>query len=503
MQRTTSQGRVRSYFIALLACVLTAAVAGPLQYMLDVPNIVMLFLLTVFLVAWKLGRGPALMAAFLSVALFDFFFVPPHLSFAVSDVQYLVTFVVMLAVGLITAQLTAGLHRQAEIAAQQERQARGLYELARELAGAVSREQVQTAVNAYLKGDGLAATLHLLDEGEALPLLRADPLSSNLARLAMDRGEPVEADALGVPTLFLPLKAPMRTRGVITVTERDPTAASLQGDRALLMTVASLVAIAIERLHYVDVLQTTELQVSSERLRSSVLSALSHDLRTPLAALVGMADSLAVAQETGANAGREMACAIRDQARALSNLLGNLLDMARLSAGKVELHKEWQLFEDVIGASLRLIEPALTQRPIKVTLERNLPLVEFDAVLLERVVCNLIENAAKYSAAGSPIEVRAFVQDDSACIEVCDQGPGFPADRVERLFEMFVRGAPESATPGVGLGLAICRAIVDAHQGTIAASNQPAGGACVTVRLPLGTPPAIEVEEDSVSRQPS
>lgn len=492
--------RPRAYAGAVAACLLTAGVAGPLQHVLDLANIVMLFLLTVFLVARWLGRGPAVMAAFLCVALFDVFFVPPRFSFAVSDVQYLVTFAVMLAVGLVTAELTTGLKRQAEVAQQKERHARGLYELARDLAGAISCEQLEAALGRYLDGWGFQATLHLLDDEEQLPSLAGKTLPLRLALMAIVQGEPVEMDDPGdISRLVMPLKGPMRVRGVMIVAATDP--ANLELERQLLGTVASLVALTVERLHYVEVAQASQIEVTSERLRSSVLSALSHDLRTPLTALVGMADSLALSRESMSDTIRGMAASIRDQARAMSHLLGNLLDMARLHAGKVQLRREWQLFEDVISAGLHLLRPTLGNRPIQVILPPDMPLVEFDAVLLERVVCNLVENAAKYSPAGLPIEIRTFVEDDWACISVCDQGPGFPPDQLERVFGMFERGQAESSVPGVGLGLAISRAIVEAHGGTITAANRPEGGACVTLRLPLGTPPTIEAEPSEIEEE--
>ncbi|MBS1190533.1 MAG: kdpD [Rhodocyclaceae bacterium] len=492
--------RGKAYAWALAASLLTAGVATLLRHVLDLANIVMLFLLTVFLVARWLGRGPAVMATFLSVALFDVFFVPPRFSFAVSDVQYLVTFAVMLAVGLVTAELTTGLKHQAEVALQKERDAHGLYELARDLAGVIGLEQLEAALGRYLSGLGFEAALHFLDDQGHLPSLADKPLPLRLALMATAQGEPVEMDDPGdLSRLVIPLKGPMRVRGVMIVGAAD--LANLATDRQLLGTVASLVALTVERLHYVDVAQASQIEVTSERLRSSVLSALSHDLRTPLTALVGMADSLALSRETMSEATRSLAAGIRDQARAMSHLLGNLLDMARLHAGKVQLRREWQLFEDVVSASLHLLRPNLGDHPVQVGLPPDMPLVEFDAVLLERVVCNLVENAAKYSPPGSSIEIRAFVDGDRAGISVCDQGRGFPPGQLERVFGLFERGQAESSTPGVGLGLAISRAIVEAHGGTIVAANRPEGGACVTLRLPLGTPPAIEAEPSEIQEK--
>lgn len=489
----------RNYALAVFACALTAGMAMPLRPLFDLANIVMLFLLTVFLVALRLGRGPAILAAFLSVVLFDVLFVPPRFSLEVANAQYLLTFAVMLTVGLITAHLTADLRRRARAAHEREVQAHSLYELARELAGLIANEQVAEALDRYLGASACRGELHLLDRQGNIPSLAHDALSLRLALTAIAQGELAEMDEMaeeeGVPArgfrFFVPLNGPMRVRGVMIVSARRERR---DGDRQLFSTVASLVALTVERLHYVEVAHATQMEINAERLRNSVLSALSHDMRTPLTALVGLADSLVMTRDPMSEGGRATAAAIRDSARAMSHMLSNLLDMARLQAGKFQLRREWQLFEDVVSASLNLLRPILEGRPVQVDLPPDLPLVEFDAVLLERVVCNLLENAAKYSPAGSPIEIRAFIEGPWAGIAVSDRGSGFPAGETERVFGMFERGVAESATPGVGLGLAICRAIVEAHGGTIAAANRPDGGACVTFRLPAGTPPAIEEE---------
>jgi two-component system sensor histidine kinase KdpD len=236
----------------------------------------------------------------------------------------------------------------------------------------------------------------------------------------------------------------------------------------------------------------------SERLRSSILSAVSHDLRTPLTALVGLADALAVGRPPLPGPQRESAEAIRNQAIRLSGLVGNLLDMARLNAGEVKLRREWQPLEEVIGSSIKLLEKILLDHPVSVKLAAGLPLLEFDAVLIERVFCNLLENAAKYSPPGARIEITARRLDAAVETAVCDEGPGIAAGHADDIFDMFVRGTRESALPGVGLGLAICRTIVEAHGGAIVASNRPQSGACFVFTLPTGNPPVIEAEEAHV-----
>jgi two-component system sensor histidine kinase KdpD len=293
---------------------------------------------------------------------------------------------------------------------------------------------------------------------------------------------------------YLPLKAPMRTRGVLAVLPREqPWLPSPEQER-LLETCATLVAIAVERVHYIEVAQEALVQMESERLRNGLLAALSHDLRTPLTALVGLADSLSLGGALPP-AQAELAQAIRGEAMRTSALVHNLLDMARLQSGQVTLKKEWQPLEEVVGAALQARASVLAQHRVRVDLPADLPLLEFDAVLMERVFCNLIENAAKYTPPGSLIEIGARREAERVLVSVSDNGPGLPPGKEAGLFEKFTRGQDESAIPGVGLGLAIVRAIVDAHKGKVWAENRSDGpGARFVFTLPLGQPPALPTE---------
>jgi two-component system sensor histidine kinase KdpD len=497
---TTSGSSVKNYVLAVLACGLTTLVATPLREQLELANTVMLFLLAVALIAARLGKGPAILASFLCVVLFDVFFVPPRLSFAVSDGKYLVTFAVMLAVALIIGQLTTGLRRQAEEAGRREQQTRALYELAVELAGALSLQQVVQATRHFFRYHlGTEAVLLFPDGKGALGGQPADGAQTlivepHVARTVYDSGEPAAFGGLGSGNdqpWYFPLRGSTRTRGVLAVAAGGTPA---RHDRPLLETVSALVATAVERLHFVDVAHVSQVEMVSERLRSSILSALAHDIRTPLTALYGTADSLALTRPPLPEPIRETVEALREQAFRLSGLVSNLLDMARLQAGKVTLRKEWQPLEEVVGASIKLLGPALTDHPVTVSLPADLPLLEFDAVLMERVFCNLLENAAKYSPPGSAIEITACSIGDMVEVSVLDKGKGFPGDKLERVFELFERGTAESTVPGVGLGLAICRAIIDAHGGRIRAVNQAGGGGCVTFSLWRGDPPKVPDE---------
>jgi len=494
-----------AYLKAAAVCAAATALATPLTQVVELTNIAMLFLLAVLIVAVNLGRGPALAAAFFAVGAFDFFFVPPRFTFAVSDAKFVLTFAVMFIVALIVGQLTARYKRNAEVATRREARARALYEMARDLSAALLPVQIEEACDRFLGVEfGAQAVLLLADLDDRLqdtttklgaggtPLIDA-----GVARWSFDHGEAagLTTDTLpGSPLLYLPLKAPMRTRGVLAIAPRDPLRVQGPEARRQLETFASLVAIAVERMHYVEVAQNTLLQMESESLRNSLLAAISHDLRTPLAVLVGLAESMHLTQPPPTAAQASIAAALKEEALRMSAQVNNLLDMARLQAGKVRLNRQWQPLEEVVGSALKATETALAAHPLRVSLPEDLPLLEFDAVLIERVLCNLLENAAKYTPPGTRIDIGAASAAQAVEVWVEDTGPGLPKGREDTLFQKFERGTRESATAGVGLGLAICHAIVEAHGGKIRAENRAMGGARFVFSLPRGTPPTVSAE---------
>ena len=489
------------YAWSALICGAVTLAAAPLTPLLSNANIVMVFLLAVVGVAVRFGRGPAVLASLLTVGMFDFFYVPPRFSFNVSDAQYLLTFAVMLAVALVIGQLTAGLKFQARVARLREERVRAMYAMSRDLSGALMPEQIAEIGARFMKSEfGASAALLIPDLADRLH----DPVRSEGQPAAMDVGvaqwafDHDEAAGHGTntlaasPVLYVPLKAPMRMRGVLAVSADDPGRLAGPEQRRLLDTCASLLAISLERIHYVDVARTVTVQMESERLRNSLLAAISHDLRTPLAALVGMAESLAMMKLPDTSAELETAHRIKDAAMRMNSMVSNMLDMARLQSGMVQLNRQWQPFEEVVGTALKAMSGVLDDRPVKVALADDLPLVDIDAVLFERVLCNLLENAAKYTAPGSPVAIGARAVGELVVITVDDAGPGLPKGKEAAIFDMFERGRKESSTPGVGLGLAICRAIVEAHGGKIRGETRPQGGARFTIELPRGTPPCLE-----------
>ncbi len=493
------------YAWAAITCVAVTLFSMPLASRFDPSNIVAIFILAVVVVGVRWGRGPAALAAVLSVCGFDFFFVPPRFSFAVSDVQYLVTFCVMLAVGLITGQLTAGQRFQARVASHRAERAGSLYEFARELSAAVQVEQVvkisDDSIQRTFRAD---AALLLPDAGGRLTAAANSNADAGLAleigtaQWAFDRGQPAGfgTDTLpGSEVLYIPLRAPTKARGVLAVKAHNRRLLRIPEQRQLLDTFAALIAIALERVHYVGVAQNALLKMESERLRNSLLAALSHDLRTPLTVLVGLAESLALTAPKLSGVQQETAEAIQDEAHRMSTMVSNLLDMARIESGEVTLNLQWQPLEEVVGAALEAARGMLQRHTVVVNLPRDLPLVKFDAVLIERVLVNLFENVSKYTPPGSTVTLSAQVIGDQLSVSVADNGPGLPLGREEAVFQKFTRGERESSTPGVGLGLSICRAIIESHQGKITAASRPGGGATFTFTLPLGQPPpALEPE---------
>ncbi|MGE5155050.1 MAG: two-component system sensor histidine kinase KdpD [Bdellovibrio bacteriovorus] len=497
----SAKNRWPGYLWAALVCAVTTALAWASLPWFDLANIIMLYLVGVVLVAGWLGRGPAILGSFLSVLAFDVFFVPPSFSLSVEDSRHLLTFAIMLAVALTISNVAAGMRYQARVALYRERRTRALNELGRELAGALMVEQILEAAQRHLEGVFQSKACILLPDAEekvgCRPAAQGLPLDSAIAQWVYDHQQPAGLGTqtlAGAPMHYRPLKAPMRTRGVLALLPSQRRLIFLPEQARLLETMAGQIALALERVHYVEVAQDALVRMESERMRNSLLAALSHDLRTPLTVLAGLADSLELAGPPLPPAQAEIARTIRGEALRTSVLVSNLLEMARLQQGNVRLKREWQTLEEVLGSALQTLAGPLARHEVHVDLPANLPLLEIDTALMERVFCNLLENAAKYTPIGSRIEVAARLDRDRVTISVSDTGPGLPLGREEALFDTFTRGEEESPVSGVGLGLAIVRAIVHAHKGTVRGENRPEGGARFVISLPVGEPPTVPGE---------
>jgi two-component system sensor histidine kinase KdpD len=501
----TGARKLQPYLLAAAACAMTTLLTHLLVPFFDLPNVVMVFLLAVVGVAVWLGRGPAVLAAIVSVAAFDFFFVPPRVSFAVSDVQYLLTFAVMLVVGLVTGQLTAGLRFQARVATHRAERSRALFEAAWDLSNVVNVEQAVGVTQVVIAREFRARVLvYTLDSADRLqpPHVDADTVTGvdlGTAQWTLDHNEPagLGTDTLsGSAWLYLPLKTTVRSRGVLAIQPDQPRFLLVPEQRQQLETFAALTAMALERVHYVAVARAATVQIESERLRNSLLSALSHDLRTPLTALVAMADTLMCSQPALSEGQKSLAEGIRERTLRMAAMVTNLLDMARIQSGEVRLRVEWQSIEELIGSALKAAQGSLGMRMVEVRIDPDVPLVQCDAVLIERVLANLLENVGKYTPGSSAVEIQARRDDREVRVSVRDHGPGVPLGQEEKIFEKFTRGNTESVTPGVGLGLAICRAIIEAHGGRIRVEHSHPHGATFTFTLPAGTPPSVDLSGD-------
>jgi two-component system sensor histidine kinase KdpD len=492
---------------AVVATAICTGVAWLMFDHFDLANLIMVYLLGVVVVAARYGRSPSVLSSVLSVVLFDFFFVPPRFSFAVSDSQYLVTFAVMLLVALVISSMTASTRHQAKIASHRERRIASLYAMSRELAATRGEEnilgitvkhvaEVFEAQAVILLPDATGRIGYPEREGIAQSCHGSD---LSVAQWVFDHGQMAGqgTDTLpGGEMVYIPLNASSGMIGVLALLPLNPARIALPEQQRLLETFTSQIALALERVKLAAEAHNAQLKIETEQLRNTLLSAISHDLRTPLAAIVGASSSLVRDGDKLDNRARlELGQAIYDEAIRMAGLANNLLDLARLEAGAVVLNRQWQPLEEVVGGALAGLSWRMENHPVSVKLPRDLPLVEIDSMLIERVFANLLENAVKYTPPGTAIEISAAVDRNDMVVTVSDRGRGIPAGEEKRIFEKFHRVATEGNQGGAGLGLTICLSIVEAHGGRIWADNSPAGGAAFHFTLPLTEPPVIEHEE--------
>ncbi len=470
-------------------------------------NLIMVYLLGTVLAAWRLGRAPSILVSVLSVAAFDFFFVTPYLTFAVSDTQYLVTFAVMLAVAVVISTLTTRVRAQAEASRQRERRTAALYSMTRDLVSQQGLDELLRAATRHIAevfGSRVAVYLpgpdgQLVRRAGELAAGSGDANELGVARWVQEHGQMAgrgSATLPGARALYLPLLAARGTVGVLGVETTAETLATPE-QLHLLETIAAQAALAIERVALVDEAQQASIRSETERLRNSLLSAVSHDLRTPLATITGSASAL-VEQEAGLDAAarRELAQAIQEEAERLNRLVHNLLEMTRLESGGIRVRKDWEPLEEVVGSALARVEKRLGARRVDIQLAPDLPLVPLDPLLIEQVLINLLDNAIKYAPGDTPIEISASADEHAVRVTVADRGPGFAPGEETRVFDKFYRGQEAGARSGAGLGLAIARGIVEVHGGEITAEPRPGGGALFRFTLPLAAkPPEIRSDD--------
>jgi two-component system sensor histidine kinase KdpD len=469
---------------------------------LSLTDVAMVYLLGAGVVASGFGRGPSILAAFLSIAAFDFFFVPPRFTFAVSDFRYGLTFLVMLAIALVISGLTLRIREQAETARARERHTGALYAMSRELAATRGFSDLARVASRHLQDvfDARAqllfpdATGRLHGPVGVPPAYPIDEKEQSVAHWAFTRGRiaGVGTDTLpSAQAFYQPLVASGGIIGVLGLRPANPQRFEDPTVLQLAETFAGQAALALERAMFAERAQREQLEIEAERLRTALLSSLSHDLRTPLGSITGAASSLL--EERNAlteGARRDLLQTILEEAQRMNRLIGNLLDMIRVESGALEVQKEWQPLEEVVGVALIRLEDRLRGHPVQVNLPPDLPLVPLDGVLMEQVFVNLLENAVKYTPPATPIEIAATAADGVVRVDVADRGPGLPPGEESRIFDKFYRAQGTPTQGGIGLGLTICRGIITAHGGRIWAENRPGGGALFRFTLPVtGAPP--------------
>lgn len=478
-------------------------------------NLVMVYLLAVVFVGVRFGALHSIIASVVAVLLYDVLFTTPYYTITVHDTEYLVTFAVMLGVGLLASSLTSRIRRQAKVARRNERRAESLYRLSRRLAAISGISQlVKHAEAAVAELFDAGATIFLPDgKGAVRPLTDpsggsvADASEAAAAQWVYDHNQPAGSNTGTMPeakSLYLPLTTPNGIVGVLGIQPEDVSTLDSPDARQLFDTCATQIALALERDKLTLQSEETRVQMETEKLRSSLLSAVSHDLRTPLAAIAGAGSSLATSFDSLDPSDRqELLETICDESDRLTRLVENLLNMTRLSGVTIHIDKQWHPVDEVVGSALSRLQRHLGERAVETSIPDDLPLGHFDAVLIEQVLINLFENAAKYSPPDSTISIEAESLENGIGLRVADRGIGLQPGDEERVFEMFYRGA--QAKPdrrGTGLGLSICKAIVEAHGGRIGARNRTGGGTVVWLELPHdGQPPRIDMEPPAGSIQ--
>jgi two-component system sensor histidine kinase KdpD len=499
--------RKREWLWSILTVAACTGIDKIMQPYFERLDLAMVYLLGVVITASWAGKWPSLSAAILSIAAFDFFFIPPYYSFAVSDIRYLFTFLVMFIVSFVISRLTLRVRQQAEAARLRERRTASLYNLSRDLVRERGAKRLSEIAMKHIGEvfDSQVVVCVPDDQNRLAPVTNGpfaytpDQQELSVAQWVYEHRQPagLGSDTLpGAKALYLPLIASGGVIGVVGMLPKSAIDGFEPEQFHYLEAFANQTAIAIERSFLGEAAQRALLKAETESLRNTLLSSISHDLRTPLSAITGAASTLLqrdVLLDTGSRL--DLVTTIQEEAEHLTRIIKNVLDMTRLESGAIQVNKEWQSLEEIVGVVLDRLGDRLNDHPVSVKLPGNLPLIPFDGLLIEQVLVNLFDNAIKYTPKGTPLELSASESFYTVTVELADRGPGIPPGDEERIFEKFVRG--RGVAGGVGLGLAICRTIISAHGGKIWAENREGGGAVFRFTLSsAGLPPAPKKEEE-------
>jgi two-component system, OmpR family, sensor histidine kinase KdpD len=470
-------------------------------------DLAMIYLLGIMIVASRTGKGPSLLATMFSVASFDFFFVPPYHTFAVSDVKYLVTFFVMFIVAFVISRLTFRIREQANAARLRERRTAALYNLSKDLVHEQEVKTLSSIAEKHISEVFPSKVVILMPDDEkgnlTIPITAEETFALDQSELGVAQWTFDHRQQAGMGTdtvpgakaLYLPLVTSSRTVGVLGILPGSSPGIFDPEQMHILESFANQTAIALERALLAEEAQNAILKAETETLRNTLLSSVSHDLRTPLAAITGASSTLLQPDITlDKHSKKELVKTIYEEAEHLNDIIRNVLDMTRLESGAIVVKKEWHSIEEIIGVVLNRFSEKLKEHPISIHLSVDFPLVPFDALLIEQVLMNLLDNAIKYTPKETPLDLSATLKGDSLLVELADRGPGIPHGEEKRIFDKFVRGS--TVRGGIGLGLAICQAIISAHGGDIWVENRHEGGTVFRFTLPItGKPKLLEMEE--------
>ena len=480
------------YSKSLMLIAAASLLGEGVQRFLAPTNLVMLYLLVVVVAAIRWGRGPAVLASFVSVLAFDFLFTPPRLNFSVADSQYLLTFAGLLIVALVISALAARARERAIEAHQREIQATLLYDLSRDLATALDLKAVLEILGNYVR--------HIVKNDVALFLPENNVLKECYASAGFSSGENEIAVATlafqkdlpagrGTETLpsssarYLPLKTAQAISGVLAYKFENNLS---EENERLLHALTNQAAVAIDRALLVKEVRQIELLKETEKLQKLLLNSVSHDLRTPLVSIKGALSSLLENRALDSEARRELLENAYEESDRLNQIVGNLLDMTRVETGSMKILKKPCDLSDVIGVSLQQIpKERIGKHPIVIHIPPEFPEILMDLSLMMKTFVNILDNALKYSPPDAGVEINAEIVNDRAQIEFTDHGIGIPSKDLNRIFDKFFRSEHSHKVPGTGLGLAICKGIVEAHQGEIWAESQLNEGTRIVVSLPF------------------
>jgi len=490
--------RGRRYLLGLALVGLSTSLGLAMRPHFSPTTIIMIYLLSVVVSAFYLGLGPSILVSILGVLVFDFFVIPPYLTFAVADTEYVFTFIVLLVVGIVVSYLTSRVRRQTRVARQRESETSTLYALSRNLAATIGLQATIRAIISSVKETFGRDVVVFLPDAPNKETLKPHTESPNLI---IDKNEVAAAVwsfqhqktvGQGTDTLpnakarYLPLNTARGAVGVMALWVSDTTTQLTMEQTRLLEAFADLAAVAVERTQLAEEAGNAQILEATEKLQTALLNSISHDLRTPLVSIIGVLSSL---REEGMGlddaARANLIQVATEEAERLNHLITNLLDVSRVEAGAIRISRQPSDVQDIVGVALEQSGSRSGKRPIKTDIPPALPFVSVDFGLMVQTLVNILDNALKYSPSDSPIEISGRRVAQQVEIEVADRGIGIPPEDLQRVFDKFYRVHRPDNVTGTGLGLSISKGIVEAHGGHIAAENRPGGGTIIRLTLPV------------------